>query len=164
MLKLMMRQTTTILLAAQLLFLARAGQAQQQTNAQPRVRPDQAHGTNIPVGIFFDGVRAVDPPDLRAEAWAALRSKGHVVPDSASCFINVTVAGPKAGCVVIFQELETAKYYQVEFNAKGEVSKAFAALARVHGDPYAGSTPPTMPEGGVPVKPETIQPGAARPR
>jgi|ERR1043165_259908 hypothetical protein len=125
----------------------------QPTNAKPRAGAAAVQSTNIPIRVFFDGARAADPTDLLAEAKTALKSKGLDVPESCSCFMRVQIGGSDAGCIVILQEQSTTKYYQVEFNPKGEVRKAFAAQARVHGDSYSLPSHQTVPKGAVPVRP-----------
>jgi hypothetical protein len=115
-------------------------------------RAESAAGEDTKVSVFFGTTRAMNASELRTNALAALKAKGHTVPQTASCVINITISGPKAGCAVMFWDLEAKWKYQVEFNSQGQVSEVRAGPMR-HGTVGPDDPLPKVPEGGVKVTP-----------
>src|SRR2546421_12789431 len=72
---------------------------------QPQSAEHGAWPTNANVSVFFGTSDALSIDDIRERAWTALRDRGHNIPRSLYCALNVQVIGREPGCVVMFQDL-----------------------------------------------------------
>lgn len=106
----------------------------------------------LKVSVFFGTRKALSVEELRTNALATLKAKGHLVPETNYCVINVKVQGNDPGCAVLFWDLEGKMTWQVLFNARGEVGHVSGGVVG-HGTPAPGERRPKMPTGGVRVKP-----------
>jgi hypothetical protein len=102
------------------------------------------------VNVFFGTVKAMSIAEIKTNALMALKAKGHIVPETASCVVNIGIDGPKPGCAVMFWDLVARWKYQVLFNARGRVSEVWAGAMR-HGPIGSGDPRPQLPKGGVKV-------------
>lgn len=130
---------------AGLLFLAMVLSAQQH-EASP------AHGS-VKVSVFFNTNKVMEIDELRTNAISVLRAKGHVVPQSAECVVNVVVQGKRPGCSVMFFDLKNNWQYLVSFDGQGKVLEVNGG-ARRHGTVGPNSPRPKVPDGGIIVRPQ----------
>ena len=111
-----------------------------------------ASASDAKVNVFFGSLQALEIGEVRTNALAVLKARGHSVPAGASCVINVTVMGQKPGCAVMFWDFEKRYKYQVEFNGQGKVSEVWAGKMR-HGTVGPSDSSPKVPADAVKAKP-----------
>ena len=100
------------------------------------------------VNVFFGASKAMSVEEIRTNALIVLRARGHHVPETSRCVINVKVQGSDPGSAVLFWDLEAKMTWQVLFNSRGEVSHVSGGVMG-HGTPAPGELRPKMPKEGV---------------
>jgi hypothetical protein len=103
------------------------------------------------VSVFFGTNQVMGIEALRTNAVALLQAKGYKVPVSAQCVVNVVTEGPLAGCAVLFFDMANRTHYEVDFNARGQVTQAWGGPIR-HYTVGPNDPLPQVPEGAVRVR------------
>jgi hypothetical protein len=86
--------------------------------------------------------------DLRTNALAALKANGHKIPATASCVVNIGVAGTKTDCAVLFVDSKSHRHYFARFDAQGQVSEVYGGPIR-HGTIGPKGLVQTLPKSEV---------------
>ena len=141
--------SAVVLLIVTVAFLMTMESLGQSSNSNLQAKTSSAKISEMKVNVFFGTNKVMNVEELRTNAVAALRMKGHTVPESSYCVINVQVQGKQSGCAVMFFDFDANMNYTVVFNAQGEVENVQGGKMRHSRTPGPGDPRPKMPEGGV---------------
>ncbi|HYG34807.1 MAG TPA: hypothetical protein VEC99_08490 [Clostridia bacterium] len=116
-----------------------------EVKAQQVYTESSSADTQVEVNILFASAQVRSVAELRTNALVLLKAKGHVVPESATCVVNISLDGKDRRCAVLFWDLGSKMGYQVLFDNHGQAQEVSGGPIR-HGRVLSTDKPPKVPE------------------